>query len=217
MISGVTGLLSTLALISGLVHMGAAQVGGPRWLVYVFKPLTTSLILLIALAAPAPISPVYQGLIVAGLAFSLAGDVFLMLPEDRFLAGLASFLVAHICYVAAFTSRTGFQATWGGALPFLLYGAAMLLLLWPYLGRKKAPVIGYVAVILTMGWQAREQWLATGRVAALLAMLGAGLFIVSDSALAVERFRKPFRGARLLVLATYYVGQWLIALSINGP
>ncbi len=213
---GVTGVLSALALISGLVHVGAAQVGGPRWLVYVFKPLTTSLILLIALVAPAPVSAVYQGLVVAGLAFSLAGDVFLMLPEDRFLPGLASFLVAHIGYVAAFASRSGLQATWGGALPFLLYGAAMLLILWPYLGRMKAPVIGYMIVISLMGWQALEQWLATGQFAALLALFGAGLFIVSDSALAVARFRKPFPGVQVLVLGTYYLAQWLIALSINS-
>ena len=34
--------------------------------------------------------------------FSLAGDVFLMLPRDAFVAGLAAFLVAHVCYVVGF-------------------------------------------------------------------------------------------------------------------
>ena len=34
-----------------------------------------------------------------GLVFSLAGDVFLMLPKERFIAGLVSFLLAHIAYI----------------------------------------------------------------------------------------------------------------------
>src|SRR5690606_6397490 len=69
---------------------------------YVFKPLTTVLILAIALLADNPISSTYRALIVAGLVASLAGDVFLMLP-DRFTPGLLSFLIAHIFYILAFT------------------------------------------------------------------------------------------------------------------
>ena len=46
----------------------------------------------------------YAGFILAGLVFSLAGDVFLMLPSDQFMAGLVSFLIAHLFYIAAFTA-----------------------------------------------------------------------------------------------------------------
>ena len=46
-------------------------------------------------------SPRFQHLLVTGLAFSLAGDVFLML-KGYFIPGLASFLVAHLCYIALF-------------------------------------------------------------------------------------------------------------------
>ncbi len=28
----------------------------------------------------------------------MAGDIFLMLPKERFVAGLVSFLIAHLCY-----------------------------------------------------------------------------------------------------------------------
>ncbi|MQB01909.1 MAG: hypothetical protein GEU78_16820, partial [Actinobacteria bacterium] len=42
------------------------------------------------------------GLLFAALLFSLAGDVFLMLPRDLFVAGLVSFLGAHVCYIVAF-------------------------------------------------------------------------------------------------------------------
>src|SRR5690606_41962032 len=89
---------------------------GPGPLVYLFKPLTTVLILLLALLASPPVTPAYQWLIVLGLLFSLAGDVFLMLPRDRFVAGLVSFLIAHLFYIAAFAQ----QADGTPALPGLL-------------------------------------------------------------------------------------------------
>ena len=34
-----------------------------------------------------------------GLILSLAGDVFLMLPKEQFIAGLVSFLLAHVTYI----------------------------------------------------------------------------------------------------------------------
>ena len=65
-----------------------------------------------------------------------------------------------------------------------------------------------------MGWQALAQWLTLGTGWALCALLGAALFTVSDSALALDRFRGAFARAPLAVLGTYYPAQWLIALSV---
>ena len=51
---------------------------------YVFKPFTMLLILALAVQPSASTPTSYRVFVVAGLAFSLAGDVFLMLPRDRF-------------------------------------------------------------------------------------------------------------------------------------
>jgi uncharacterized membrane protein YhhN len=40
------------------------------------------------------------------------------------------------------------------------------------------------------------------------------LFLISDSVLAYDRFGKKFGLARILVLATYFPAQLLIALSV---
>ena len=32
----------------------------------------------------------------------MAGDIFLMLPRERFIAGLVAFLLAHVAYVVGF-------------------------------------------------------------------------------------------------------------------
>lgn len=198
----------------------AAEARGWRTGVYVFKPLTTLLILGLALFEGNSVNPWYQFFVVAGLLFSLAGDVFLMLPKDRFVAGLVSFLFAHLCYIAAFGVRTSPRTPLIlGAL--LLWGIVLLRVLWPGLGRLKVPVIVYAAVLLAMAWQAWEwrvpDWpgvreMLRGYLWA--APAGATLFVVSDTALAVDRFARPFRHAPSLVLATYYAAQTLIALSV---
>jgi uncharacterized membrane protein YhhN len=194
-------LLSLLAAISGALHI-RAEYRGPRWQTHLFKPLTTSLILAVALVAPGSAPPAYRALVAGGLAFSLAGDVFLMLPKDRFLAGLASFLIAHLLYIGAFTEAAGFQLSLAALLPFAVASGALLQILWPHLAGQRLPVAAYVGVIATMGWQALAQWLAVGEGWALCALLGAALFVVSDAALALNRFRGAFASAQLLVLGT---------------
>ena len=207
-----TAILSTLVLATALFTIRAEHEGDrPR--VYIFKPLTTALLILVALQSGHETAAAYKPLIVAGLLCSLAGDVFLMLPRDRFVAGLVSFLFAHLFYVAAFTLDGGRAPRARAALPLVVYGAVMLRLLWPRLGRLKAPVVVYVAVILLMAWQAANRWLASGDGGSASALVGALLFVASDSALAWARFRGGFGGAQAVVLGTYFAAQWLIALS----
>lgn len=191
----------------------AAQYRRNKRLEYVCKPLATASIVLIALLADDLLSPRYQLLIVLGLIASLLGDIFVMLPE-HFLPGLVSFLVAHLAYIAAFTLTGDGTAPLWYLIPFLLYGALMLRWLWPHLGSLRGPVIVYMAVILLMAWQAANRWLETDQPGALLALAGAYLFVLSDSALAVQRFRGTWRSAPLWVLSTYFAAQWLIALSV---
>ncbi len=96
-------LLTPLIIATVIGAIAGALLGGPWiWLHYACKPLATVLILWLALGAAAPGSSRYRWLVGAGLAASLAGDVFLMLPGDWFVFGLASFLLAHLCYVVAF-------------------------------------------------------------------------------------------------------------------
>jgi len=69
-----------------------------------------------------------------------------------------------------------------------------------------------------MAWRAavRAQSPALSDASALTALAGACLFLASDSMLAVDRFRLPFRAAEPIVFATYWAAQLLIALSVRG-
>jgi len=183
--------------------------------VYFFKPLTMLFILSIAAFSQNSIWYPYKVWIVTGLCFSLMGDIFLMLRSDRFVHGLTSFLIAHIFYILAFL--TGFSPSFSSIsliLPFA-FGCAFYLYLYPGLGNFAVPVLVYTVVILAMVWLAFSQWFYLSTEAGLFAMIGAGLFALSDSILAFDRFKRPFKQARFLVLSTYFCAQWLLALSVT--
>lgn len=207
--------LSWLALATALLHVGA-EYSGHRTLTYVAKPATTTLILLLALRAPMPVAAEYQWAVIIGLIFALAGDTFLMLPSDQFLAGLVSFLLTHLCYIVAFAGLTA-SPYWSPAVPLLLlYGIGSYALLHNYVGSMRIPVLLYMTAILVMAWLALAMaWQQPG-LWATYAAWGSILFVISDSVLAFNRFRRPVAGGQLIVLSTYYLAQWLIASSLYG-
>jgi len=205
--------LVVLAAALGAGHI-LADATGRRVPTGVLKPLPVALGMLWAIACTPAVSERYRWLVVAGLAFSMAGDVFL-LSKERFVPGLASFLVAHVFYVAAFLPEGGL--VWPPLL--VLGGVALLLLrvLWPHLGSFRGPVLGYVAVIAAMAWQAVVRGTAPGapQPSGLLAAVGAAIFMASDATLAYDRFARRFAGAHAVVMVTYYTAQLLIAASVG--
>lgn len=205
-------ILTVLAYVSAFLAI-LSVYQNRRLIHYLFKPLTIIFIILIALQPKYPVPSLYRYMILAGLLLSLAGDIFLMLERDDFVKGLVSFFVAHLFYIAAFTFASGHVVSDLSGLLFLGYGGQMLRVLWPHLGKLRLPVMAYVMVILAMGWTATSWWRGTQDWRSFLAMLGALIFIASDSLLALDKFKGRFRSAQFLILTTYFIAQWLIALS----
>jgi uncharacterized membrane protein YhhN len=139
-----------------------------------------------------------------------------MLPSNRFLYGLLSFLLAHVCYIFAFlTNAPAYGFPWP-VLPLSIIGAIILGYLWPTLpSGLKGAVSLYVTVIVFMAALAAGRAMARFSIGTLSAAMGALLFLVSDVILAIDRFRKPFHLARLAVLGSYFIGQLMIALSVG--
>lgn len=185
------------------------------FLYYLVKPLVLVAIMAIAAREPRPISTRYRLLVVIALSWSLAGDILLMLPQDRFVHGLVAFLVAHVCYVIAFVRTGGGLRDPFAAAAVALFAGAMLAFLWPSLGSLRIPVIAYVAVLATMAWQAIARWRHLRSRDTALAAAGALLFLASDSTLAIQRFRGDFAGATAVILATYWTAQFLFARSVR--
>jgi len=200
----------------GAGHIVARHVGLPR-LAGLLKPLPVAVFALMVWQGPSLDGP-YSTLVVAGLVCSMVGDVCLLEP-DRFVFGLASFLVAHLFYLAAFASGRQAGGPSAAALaPFLGVAGLLIAVLWRRAGTLRWPVAAYVAVISAMGWQAARRAGApmTPEPSGILALAGALLFMTSDGLLAFGRFVRPFRAGDAGVMVTYYGAQALIALSTAG-
>ena len=208
-------LVTVLALASAAITI-AADLAGASTLTYIFKPVTMILIIGIAWLSSGMTTTSYKLIIVVGLVFSLLGDVLLMVPADLFIFGLAAFLIAQLLYTGAFVSIGGFYRSITAAITFALYGAIMGFILAPDLGDMLVPTFIYMVVILVMAWQALGQWQQTKETRALIAFIGVVLFVLSDTALAINRFTTPLALAPLIVLGTYYPAQWLIAMSAGN-
>ena len=204
-------ILSLLTLVSAGLCIRADYAGKPQQ-VYAFKPLTMVFIIAIALLEESTISDTYKLLIIGGLLFSVIGDVWLMLPDDRFVQGLISFLIAHIFYIAAFTTVGDNLASPLLLIPMAVFAGGVFWYLRPALGKYLMPVVVYMLVILVMGWQSFNR--LDVEAGGLAAVVGALLFMLSDSILAINRFRQHFHLAQLLILGTYFAAQWFIAQSI---
>jgi uncharacterized membrane protein YhhN len=159
-----------------------------------------------------------------GLLFSLAGDVFLMLSERWFLAGLASFLLAHVAYILGFNlPLPNVSLLWSFGLAILLgLTAARLLrrivegLRARGLARLAGPVVLYGTVITVMLLSAlltfyRADWQA---LPAGLVALGAILFYFSDVLLAWNKFVAPIKNGRLANMVAYHLGQAALVMGV---
>lgn len=212
MTEGVHWVIVVLTFASAAVAILSSYFG--PLVFYITKPLTTTLILVPVLALVPDSEGAYIPLIAGGLAFALLGDILLMLPEERFVLGIASFAATHVFYLAAFTVAAGIAFINPSTIPLIIFAVLMARFLWRGVRKSlQIPILAYVVLITVMTAQAIGAALDLESTGLAIAAAGAVLFLASDSMLAVDRFRVPFAAARALVLSTYWLGQWLIALS----
>ena len=205
-------LFSILILLSAIVCIRAKYKKSKNQLL-IFKPLTLILIILIAIFFPA-IDIKYKIFIISGLIFSIVGDMSLIFPEQHFIKGLIAFLIGHICYIIAFVVSGGFHFTIWIFLPIIIVGMLYLQLIIKYTGKMTIPIIIYISIIIIMGWMAIERFNSLPTNGTFIAAAGAILFMISDAVLALNKFRKPFFSAELIILTTYFTAQWLLAISV---
>ncbi len=156
-------------------------------------------------------------LMFAGIIFSWAGDVILEFSKvntNMFVAGLICFLLAHIMYFSVFITTPGKNSISGNRLwlllPVMIYGIALVTFLYGDLAQMKLPVIIYAIVILSMLSGAINRKGKVNRRSYSLVLAGAILFVISDSAIAVNKFSLPFESSGIVIMSTYILAQYLI-------
>ncbi|MGB8951636.1 MAG: lysoplasmalogenase [Candidatus Aminicenantales bacterium] len=203
-------LIAAVAISAILTIIG--RYSRRRQILYVFKPLTMGMIIFKAATSPPGYGIIYQALILLGLIISLVGDIFLMLPRDKFTQGSISFFAAHVFYALAFAQNVH-SFFWIGLAPFFIFAAVLFILLQRHLGRFRIPILLYMIVISLMAWLAANRYFNFRDSETLFALIGGFLFLISDSILALNKFKKPFKPAQAFILSTYFIAQLLIASS----
>lgn len=198
---------STIPFVAFAVFAVANWVAvarGDKALEYLTKPAA-----LVALTIWSATGPEVSPWLIAALALSLLGDVYLMLPTDVFTAGLGAFLLAHVAYVFDFDVSLGSRLLWSIVALAAMSPFAIRIVRAVDNAALRLGVLAYMAVIGVMVGSA----LASG---SFPAQIGALLFMASDTILGWNRFVRPLSWARPAIMVTYHLGQLGIAYTLRG-
>ena len=165
----------------------------------------------------------FRKYLLLSIVFAFGGDTFLMfLPFDEifFLLGLGSFLIGQLFYVFAFTrsiknSKYDFNKVFGLLLLiiFLSYYAILMQSLLPYLEDFLIPVLVYGVAVCAMGVSSGWRLNKVSKGSFALVFIGAMLFVLSDTIIAVNQFlyKGNLLNAQVSIMITYVLAQYLIA------
>lgn len=151
--------------------------------------------------------------------FSLLGDTFLMFQGEKyFMFGLGSFLITHLLYIFTF-NRNWLKTNILARISFASFSIIMLFLLQHNIGNSLIiPIVIYMITITIMAISASER--NANSESYRLVLLGAILFLLSDSLIALDKFVVPIPFETFLIMGTYVLAQYLIAVGFlkrNSP
>jgi uncharacterized membrane protein YhhN len=155
------------------------------------------------------------------LVFCWLGDSLLLFQEQNelyFIGGLLAFLTGHLLYILAYRQ---FQSAGNSnglsitkkirfSFPIILAGTGLIAILFPALGPLTIPVIVYALVLMLMVMMALFRYGRTSAESFWMIFGGAILFMISDSALALNKFYAPFHYSGPIIMMTYISAQYLI-------
>jgi uncharacterized membrane protein YhhN len=184
------------------------------------KPLLLPLLLIaVAISENFPTKKI----LLTALTFSWIGDIILLFSDKGelyFIYGLVAFLISHLIYIVLFSKQQNTRANnnkavfWMGILAILTYFVFMIDTLFPKLGPLKIPVLIYAIVITTMLFFAFKGSLKWAIPANNYILIGAIVFVSSDSILAFNKFYAPIAHASFYIMVTYCLAQYLIVSGV---
>ncbi len=151
--------------------------------------------------------------VIGALLFSLGGDVLLLDKTNYFVFGLGSFLIAHLCYIkltSTMLSKLKPLEIVLASIPFVFVFFGLIGLLYAGLNDLLIPVIVYGLVISTFGALTLAVYRSHTSTENLWLLLGACLFILSDSLIALNKFYEPREYYSLVIMITYIMAQFLL-------
>ena len=155
---------------------------------------------------------------VFALAFSFLGDVLLMFKgEIYFITGLISFLMAHVFFIKIVLNRIqkpNLLKVLTSLIPFVGLFLLLIFIIKDSVGALLLPVIIYGLTISAFGTVSLIEYRSSLSKKSLFMLLGAVVFITSDSLLAINKFHLQAHLFDISIMITYVLAQYLIYRSL---
>ncbi len=185
---------------------------------YFTKPSILGALLIFSLVYKTVLPKSTYYILFLALVFSLSGDVLLLFSGDSkevFIAGLASFLIAHMMYIFIFVKKKNEKLKKRYTfIVSIVLGGLLFSLLYSRLAEMLIPVGVYMVVILIMFNAAYLRKDIVSRDSFNLVFVGAMFFMLSDSLLAINMFYKQFFLGNVFIMFTYAIAQFLIVYGV---
>lgn len=196
-----------------------------KWFDFIFKPLIMISLGGMFFAESAGVrTKVFAGW---AFLFSLLGDTFLMFAGKNqlfFMAGLGSFLVSQIGYIFLFQHSNKIAEIQsclylkkhpGWLFLYFVYGTSIYFLLFSNLDVVlKVAVFIYMVALLGMSVMALDRKGVIPEKSFQFVFIGSLLFVISDSAIAINKFLQPIPFDGIIVMSTYMAAQFLIVRGL---
>ncbi len=206
-------ILLKISILSGVIYLIAPFLFGEQLATYwlpnaIIKTLSIALLSIIAFR---------NKFLLLGFALLLGsiGDLFLALPFGFFVYGLGAFLIGHLVYITLWIRhwKSPLELNFNQKLISVLlffFTLFMLNYLLPLEGGLTIPVAVYMIVITAMAMTAVLAGFSCNWI-----FIGAILFVISDTLIALGRFKHLLTGltSGFLVWSTYYAAQYLITIG----
>ncbi|TYA53897.1 lysoplasmalogenase [Formosa maritima] len=209
---------SILFIILLAFEIATSSIDSTASLNYIAKPALLISLIVYFYKQSNHINKTIKKFTLLALCFSLLGDILLMFvsqSQNFFIGGLIAFLTAHIFYVLVFLKQRNRSKR--GTLfitLMLLYGTLLFYILKDTLGEMLLPVIMYMIVILTMATSAFLRKDQVVKYSFILVFIGAILFMISDSILALNKFYQPLPFSNFSIMFTYAFAQLFIVFGL---
>lgn len=205
-------ILFSLIVLADIL-IGLSAFSGYR---VITKPLVISSLIAYFLIRSRKEKITVRPLVLSALIFSLIGDISLLFDSVSsiyFIVGLTSFLLAHISYIFVFILGKNYKVNarfFFYPIPFLIFVALVFSKIYPNLDELLIPVVGYMLVILIMLVSAMGRYKTVNHKSFIWVIVGACVFALSDSILALDKFSAPIPHSVLWTMSTYAFAQYAI-------
>jgi uncharacterized membrane protein YhhN len=197
---------------SGGVFLYATQMEKKK-LAGLFK-LLTMLLLIILLCSHGEELSLSARWVVAGLVFSLAGNLIFLLSNRFYPLAVFVFVLVAICYGKAYWVTLSEPLSFW--IPAMLYAALIILFLigLPYLSGVVLPAIILGSALTQATWAAAEVWLQYNSQPALFGFIGTSLLQSCCIGHAFKHRTLPAKNGNLMLNSAYFIAQALITASV---